>query len=104
MKKRFISLMLAISLIAGMLTFTSSVSAQSFDDVKADDWFASYVGEICESKIMKGTSDTKFSPKSNTKRGDFVLMLYRYAGEPAVKGSNPFADVARDDYFYNAVR
>ncbi len=75
----------------------------SFSDVKANDWFSSYVQDICKSGIMKGTGDDTFSPSKDTKRGDFVLMLYRYEGEPSVSASNPFVDIKSSDYYKNAV-
>ncbi len=51
---------------------------------------------------MKGTSDTKFEPKSAVTRGMFVTVLYRLENEPAAKKAS-FTDIERGSYYENAV-
>jgi hypothetical protein len=74
-----------------------------FVDVPNDSWFAPYVLDVAGYGIMKGVDETHFSPDNNIKRGDFVLMLYRMAGEPAVSGELKFTDVQRD-YYKDAIK
>ena len=52
---------------------------------------------------MNGVSETEFAPNDNLTRAMLVAILYRAAGEPAVNKSVPFADVAADSYYANAV-
>ena len=52
---------------------------------------------------MAGVSDTLFGTHDTTTRGMIVTILYRMAGEPDVKGENPFKDVAAGKYYTKAV-
>lgn len=57
-----------------------------FEDVPASEWFYSPVLWANQSEIINGTSPTTFEPLENISRQDLALMLYRYAGKPAVTG------------------
>ena len=52
---------------------------------------------------MAGTSATTFEPNSTVTRGMIAQILYAEAGKPAVSGSNPFKDVKKGDWYYDAV-
>ena len=53
---------------------------------------------------ITGTGVKKFSPNTNMSRAMLVTVLYRMAGEPSVSSiANPFTDVVRGQYYYNAV-
>ena len=54
--------------------------------------------------MMKGTSETKFSPEVSTTRGMIVTILWRMEDEPEVKGGKIFSDVKTDAYYSDAVR
>ncbi|NCB50826.1 MAG: hypothetical protein EOM54_02920 [Clostridia bacterium] len=73
-----------------------------FSDMK-DHWAADYVKELYEAGIVNGTTDTTYSPEAGMKRCDFVLMLYRAAGEPEIAGAVTFSDVTEDAYYAEAV-
>ncbi len=78
----------------------------TFTDIPADvaKWASEGIEYLYEEGIINGTGGTKFSPNANMTRADFVVMLYRVAGEPSVSGiKNPFADVVSGKYYYNAV-
>ena len=89
-------------------------------------WAESYITEMFEAGIVTGTGGGKFSPESNIRRADFMVMLYRASGSPGVQnaadgqsedaaslqsetgeegatGGN-FADVADDAYYADAVK
>lgn len=57
-----------------------------FEDVPASEWFYSAILWANQNDIINGTSPTTFEPLENISRQDLALMLYRYAGEPAVTG------------------
>lgn len=57
-----------------------------FEDVPASEWFYSPVLWANQNEIINGTSATTFEPLEDISRQDLALMLYRYAGEPAVTG------------------
>lgn len=57
-----------------------------FEDVPASEWFYSPVLWANQNDIINGTSLTTFEPLEAITRQDLALMLYRYAGKPAVTG------------------
>ena len=57
-----------------------------FEDVPASEWFYSPVLWANQNEIINGTSPTTFEPLEAITRQDLALMLYRYAGKPAVTG------------------
>ncbi len=57
-----------------------------FEDVPASEWFYSPILWANQNDIINGTSPTTFEPLENISRQDLALMLYRYAGKPAVTG------------------
>lgn len=92
-----------ISVSCGGVTREISVRvAFEFTDMRGH-WASEYVKELYEAGIVTGVTDAEFGPSLSMKRGDFVLMLYRAAGQPAVSGSAGFEDVAADAYYADAV-
>ena len=57
-----------------------------FEDVPASEWFYSPILWANQNEIINGTSATTFEPLAAITRQDLALMLYRYAGKPAVTG------------------
>ena len=53
--------------------------------------------------IMNGMDAGAFNPGGNVNRAQFVTILYRIAGEPAVTIDNPFVDVPEGQWYTNAV-
>ena len=54
-------------------------SASRFADVPEDAYYAPYVAWAAETGVVKGTSDTTFSPEEPITREDMAVMLYQYA-------------------------
>ena len=74
-----------------------------FADVAADAYYRDAVLWAVEQGITKGTSDTAFSPNAACTRAQIVTFLWRSQESPTADGVNPFADVAADAYYANAV-
>ena len=74
-----------------------------FTDVSADDYYYKAVLWAIEKGIVKGTSPTTFSPSATVTRSQSMTFLWRAAGETTSISANPFADVSKDAYYYNAV-
>ena len=92
-----------ISVSCGGVTQEISVRvAFEFTDMRGH-WASEFVKELYEAGIVTGVTDTEFGASLSMKRGDFVLMLYRAAGQPAVSGSAGLEDVAADAYYADAV-
>lgn len=54
-------------------------TTQVFDDVKAGDWFAPYVGSAYAYGIVKGKSATRFDPNGTITRQEAAVMVARAA-------------------------
>lgn len=81
---------------------TETPSKTKFNDVSANDWFASAVDYVTGKGMMNGTADNAFSPKANTTRGMVVTVLYRLENQPSTSAAS-FTDVASGAYYANAV-
>ena len=78
----------------------------TFNDIPANvkSWAGEAIEYMAKEGYITGTGAKKFSPNTNMSRAMLVTVLYRMAGEPSVSGiANPFTDVVRGQYYYNAV-
>lgn len=74
-----------------------------FTDVFASDYYYDPVLWAVKDGVTAGTTSTTFSPHVTVTRAQMVTFLWRAAGSPKSTGSNPFADVDKSAYYYNAV-
>ena len=75
----------------------------SFSDVPASAYYAKAVAWAVENGITTGTGDGMFSPDAVCTRAQAVSFLWRYEKLLVASRSNPFADVAADSYYADAV-
>lgn len=61
MKKRLLSLLLAVCLVFSLAP-TVFAAGTVITDVKADDWFAKEVAYVYENKLMNGVGGNAFDP------------------------------------------
>ncbi|MCL2402161.1 MAG: phosphodiester glycosidase family protein [Oscillospiraceae bacterium] len=73
-----------------------------FEDMQ-DHWARGYVEYLFNAGIVTGITPETYGPNLEIRRGDFVLMLHRAAGEPIPGSSSDFEDVPFDVYFADAV-
>ena len=65
-----------------------------FDDTRSH-WAREYIQKAVQKGLFKGYSDDTFRPDVNVSRVQFVTVLYRMAGSPAVADTTtPFTDIA----------
>lgn len=102
MKKKILSLMLAVMLLIGCVALPASAAA-SFSDVSSGAWYAKFVNYVYDNGLMSGTGASTFSPDAKMTRAMAVTVLYRIAGSPEVSGSNSFTDVPASQYYYKPV-
>ena len=74
-----------------------------FTDVSADAYYYDAVLWAVEEGITSGVTGTTFAPDASCTRAQAAVMLWRAEGSPVVSGTNPFRDVADDDYYADAV-
>ena len=79
-------------------------SAMPFTDVDADAYHHDAVLWAVEQDITNGISDTTFSPNATCTRAQIVTFLWRSQASPAAGAVNPFADVADNAYYAEAVK
>ena len=92
--------------------YSSTMNVQTFGgftDVKENDYFADPVLWAVDKKITAGTSETTFSPNENCTVAQILTFLYRAYGSPSylspfTNAKNPFSDVKRSDYYYDAAQ
>ena len=77
----------AVNVGVSYVKATETPSKTKFNDVSANDWFASAVDYVTGKGMMNGTADNTFSPKANTTRGMLMTVLARHAGEDTTGGS-----------------
>ena len=75
----------------------------AFSDLDTKAWYHEYTDFVLEHKLMNGMGNGIFAPNGTVNRAMAVTLLYRMAGEPAVKGGSPFQDVKAGSYYANAV-
>lgn len=104
MKKRLLSLALALCLVCSLLPGTALAAGENpFTDVPASHWAHDDITYVYENDLMNGTDGSLFSPESSTTRAQVVTVLYRLAGQPAADWENPFWDVPASAWFHDAV-
>ena len=74
-----------------------------FTDVQANSDYYKAILWAVENGITTGTSTTTFDPNAACTRAQIVTFLWRYAKSPVVSTLYSFNDVAKTDYYYNAV-
>lgn len=74
----------------------------TFDDLAGFEWAQLEIETLASAGIIKGTSDTTFSPGINITRADFTSLMVRALNLNAEVDGN-FNDVNRSDYFYKEV-
>lgn len=76
--------------------------ALAFTDVPANVWYTEPVAWAVSKGITNGTSATTFSPNDTCTRAQIITFLWRAVGSPKATAANPFTDVKKTDYFYDA--
>lgn len=76
---------------------------QLFTDVPASFWAYEQILEAAEKKLVTGYPDNTFRPNANVTRAQFVLMLWRMAGEPAANTTASFTDTTGGDWYQKAL-
>jgi len=80
-------------------TYFEQVTIDSFWDIQEDDWFYSAVEWMFNEKVMRGTSDTTFSPDGTVTRGMMVTTLWRMVWYKFEGNEKPsFTDLTQDWY------
>ena len=83
---------------------TTLCAKEIFTDMpKASHWAHDAIDWAYFNGITGGTSATTFSPNKVVTRGEVVTFLHTLKGKPEAGAENPFTDVKKKDFYYNAV-
>ncbi len=78
-------------------SYADSITVNPFEDVSEYRSEFDSIAWAYNNAIVKGTSETTFSPDAPLTRAQFVMMLWKKNGSPTVTGvKNPFTDVSGD--------
>lgn len=91
------------SAVTVQASFVKGTMKLPFNDVSENNWFYDAVMYAYSNGIMNGLDTNVFGPNETTTRAMLVTMLYRAAGEPAVRGTNTFRDVAANTWYTDAI-
>lgn len=82
---------------------SESTGSTPFADVPDNAYYTDAVAWAVAEGITEGTSDTTFSPDAPCTRGQIVTFLRRFLGGTADVSGNPFTDISKGEYYYDAV-
>lgn len=93
-----------VSPAPGGTTTPGGTTKNPFTDVAQGAYYYDAVQWAVGKKITSGTSATTFTPDGICTRAQTVTFLWRAMGSPKAAGAeNPFTDVSKDAYYYDAV-
>jgi hypothetical protein len=92
---------------AVMYSLTNSVYAvigneKTFSDIQKH-WAKSSIEKVASKLIVQGVSETSFQPNKEITRAEFTAILVRALGLHAVGKPVDYADVQKNNWFYEAV-
>jgi hypothetical protein len=91
-----------ITISAGGRSGEIRVEIGGFTDMEGH-WAQGYAEFLFHMGITAGVTPTLYGPSRLMRRGDFILMLHRAAGEPAPDSTESFDDVPEDMYYATAL-
>lgn len=100
--RKTLAVFLAILMVsAGALSTVITASAKDFSDVAPDDAYSAQIDMLSDIGVIKGTTDTEFSPNELVTREQMALLLYRLMTGKDNSGrvnTSPFTDLYEPTY------
>ena len=104
MKKRIITILLALTMLMTMICAAVVAEGNAFADVPEKAFFYEAVNWAQEEGITQGMHDGLFHPDELCNRAQVVTFLWRLEGRPTVSGRNHFIDVEQGSWYADAVQ
>lgn len=86
----------------GNSIYTVLSSTKTFNDINKH-WAKSDIELLSSKLVVKGTTDSSFSPDNKITRAEFAALLVRSLGLTSNAGSTTFADVKSTDWYAGAI-
>lgn len=95
--KRFIAIMLCVISILSVLPISALAAEDNYL------WAQTSIEWSIQNKVTSARTVADFNPSGTLTRAQVFTFLYAYKGKPSnVNATNPFCDVRKSDYFYDA--
>ena len=91
-----------ITIAAGGRSTVIQVEINGFADMD-NHWAKEYAEQLLQMGITQGVTESDYGPSELMRRADYILMLYRAAGQPQVSVFSEFDDVPPDMYYTQAL-
>lgn len=104
MKKRLLTLTLALAMCLTLVLPAAAESGPDYSDIPEDHWSADSVERATELGLFQGMGEGRFGRGEPISRAAFVTALVRLFDWEEVSPARPsFSDVTPDRWFYDAV-
>ena len=96
--KKALALFLSLVFVVGCIVPVAA-AGKKFADVKANQWFSSYVDYMAEKKVIQGHDTGLFAPNDNVKRNEFITMINNLFGLTEEDTTVSFTDVPATSWY-----
>lgn len=101
MKKKWMSAVIAVSMIFTVMPVTAVTAANRYSDIPADNWSVGVVNAAGVYGLMQGVGDGAFGFGNTITKAEFITVLDRMFGWELVAPDTPaFSDVAKGEWYY----
>lgn len=87
-----------VGIITGTADKNNDKVTMKFDDLDTVSWAYEAISTLADEGIISGKSETKFAPRDNIKREEFVKLVIGVMNEQP-GGSDVFSDISENDWF-----
>lgn len=91
---------LSLTLAAALILTLTPITALATD--YEGHWAEEYMADARDRGWIEGDDEGLFRPDGAITRAEFAVMLWRALDEPEHGADNPFTDIAKSDWFYDA--
>ena len=104
MKKKWIGLVLSISMLLALTPVTAAAAGNGYADIPADNWSEDAVNAARDYGLMQGTGEGIFGFGNTITKAEFITVLDRMFGWELVGPDIPaFSDVAKSEWYYSSI-
>lgn len=104
MKKKWIGLILSISMLFTLTPVTAAAAENSYTDIPANNWSVGAVNAARDYGLMQGVGEGLFGFGNTITKAEFITILSRMFGWELISPEQPsFSDVGKSEWYYPGV-